>query len=122
MTSKIINMADRLKDSEDLKLEALFRSEPVLDDGFSAGVVSRVRRRMWVRRLSLPTAVVAGAIIAAKPLTQFAILVPKLVNIVPQDLTGVFDLQLGGMFQGTTVILGIMLLAAMLMIGRMLEE
>ena len=115
-------MADRLKDSEDLKLEALFRSEPVLDDGFSAGVVSRVRRRMWVRRLSLPTAVVAGAIIAAKPLTQFAILVPKLVNIVPQDLTGVFDLQLGGMFQGTTVILGIMLLAAMLMIGRMLEE
>jgi len=115
-------MAERLKDSEDLKLEALFRSEPVLDDGFSAGVVSRVRRRMWVRRLSLPTAFVAGVIIAAKPLTQLAILAPKLVNIVPQSLMSVFDLQLGGMIQGQTVILGIMLLAAMLMIGRMLEE
>ena len=122
MTSKIIIMAERLKDSEDLKLEALFRSEPVLDDGFSAGVVSRVRRRMWVRRLSLPTAFVAGVIIAAKPLTQLAILAPKLVNIVPQSLMSVFDLQLGGMIQGQTVILGIMLLAAMLMIGRMLEE
>jgi hypothetical protein len=115
-------MAERLKDSEDLKLEALFRSEPVLDDGFSAGVVSRVRRRMWVRRLSLPTAFVAGVIIAAKPLTQLVGLVPKLVSIFPQSLMSVFDLHLGGMIQGQTVILGIMLLAALLMIGRMLEE
>ena len=115
-------MADRLKDSEDLKLEALFRSVPVLDDGFSAGVVSRVRRRMWITRLSLPMAFVAGVILAAKPLSQLASLVPKLVNIVPQSLMSIFDLQLGGMFQGTTAILGIMLLAAMLMIGRILEE
>ena len=115
-------MAERLKDSEDLKLETLFRSEPVLDEVFSARIVSRVRRRMWVRRLSLPTAFIAGAIIAAKPLTQLAMLAPKLVNIVPQNLLSVFDLQLGGMFQGTTFILGIMLLAATLMIGRMLEE
>ena len=122
MTSKIINMAERLKDSEDLKLEALFRSETVLDDGFSARVVSRVRRRMWVRRLSLPTAFAIGAIIAAKPLAQLASLVPKFVSIVPQNVMNVFDLQLGGMFQGTTITLGIMLLAAMLMIGRMLEE
>ncbi len=122
MTSKIINMAERLKDSVDLKLEALFRSEPVLDDGFSARIVSRVRRRMWVRRLSLPTAFVAGVMIAAKPLMQLAGLVTQLVGIVPHSLMSVFDLQLGGMFQGPTVILGIMLLAAMLMIGRMLEE
>ncbi len=115
-------MAQRLKDSEDLKLEVLFRSEPVPDDGFSARIVSRVRRRMWVRRLSLPTAFVISAIIAAKPLMQLAALVPKLVGIVPQSLVSVFDLQLGGMFQGSTIILGIMLLAASLMIGRMLEE
>jgi len=114
-------MAERLKDSEDLKLEALFRSEPVLDDGFSVRIVSRVRRRMWIRRLSLPTAIAIGAIIAAKPLMQLANLVPKLVSIIPQSLVSVFDLQLGGMFQGTTITLGIMLLAAMLMIGRMLD-
>ena len=122
MTSKIINMAERLKDSEDLKLEALFRSEPVLDEGFSARIVSRVQRKMWIRRMSLPIAFVAGAIIAAKPLTQLVGLVPKLVSIVPQSLTSVFDFHLGGMIQGQTVILGIMLLAATLMIGRMLEE
>ncbi len=115
-------MAERLKDSEDLTLEALFRSAPVLDDGFSARIVSRVRRRMWIRRLSLPTAFAIGVIIAVKPLMQLAGLVTQLVGIVPHSLMSVFDLQLGGMFQGATVILGIMLLAAMLMIGRILEE
>ncbi len=115
-------MAEKLKDDIDLKLEALFRSEPVPDDGFSTGIVSRVRRRMWVRRLSMPAALVVGAIITAKPLLQLANLIPNLVNIVPQSLVSVFDLQLGGMFQESTIILGIMLLAAMLMIGRMLEE
>ena len=122
MTSKIINMAERLKDSEDLKLEALFRSEPVSDDGFSATIVSRVRRRMWVQRLSLPIAFVIGVIIAAKPLMQLAGLVPKVFGIVPQALGDIFDLQLEGMFQGTTIVWGIMLLAAILMVGRMLED
>jgi hypothetical protein len=115
-------MADRLKDSEDLKLEALFRSEPVEDDGFSDRVVSRVRRRMLVQRFSLPTAFVIGAIIAAKPLMQLGTLVPKLVGIVPQGLARLFEFPLADMFQGTTIILGVMLLAAMMMIGRMLEE
>ncbi len=115
-------MAERLKDSEDLKLEALFRFESVRDDGFSAGVVSRVRRRMWVQRLSLPVAFVIGAIIAAKPLMQLADLLPKVTGIVPQTLANILDLQLEGMFQGTTIVLGIMLLAAMLMVGRMLED
>ncbi len=115
-------MAERLKDSEDLKLEALFRSEPVPDDGFSARLVSRIRRRMWVQRLSLPVAFVIGAIIAAKPLMQLASLVPKVSGIVPQALANIFDLQLEGMFHGTTIILGIMLLGAILMVGRMLED
>ena len=70
-------MAERLKDSEDLQLEALFSSEPVQDDGFSARIMFRVQRRMWVRRLSLPVAIAIGAVIAAKPLLQLAELVPK---------------------------------------------
>jgi hypothetical protein len=115
-------MADRLKDSEDLKLEALFRSEPVPDDGFSATVESRVRRRLWVRRLSLPIAFVIGAVIAAKPLAQLATLVPKVVSLVPPSMVGLIDLPVNDMFQGSTIILGIMLLAAMMMIGRMLED
>ena len=55
-------MAERLKDDADLKLDALFRSEPVQDDGFSVRVVSRVRRRMWVQRLSFTKAFVISEI------------------------------------------------------------
>lgn len=120
MISKIIHMADRLKDSEDLKLEALFRSEPVPDDGFSARIVSRVRRRMWVQRLSLPAAIGIGAIIAAKPVMQLLAFVPKVIAVVPQSLTGILPLE--GSFQAPTILLGGILLAALLMIGRMLEE
>jgi hypothetical protein len=115
-------MVERLKDKEDLKLEALFRSESVADDGFSARVVSRVRRQMWIRRLSLPTALVIGGVIAVKPLLQLAGLVSKIVGIVPQGLVSSIDLPLGALFQGPTVILGIMLLGGMMMIGRILED
>ena len=120
-------MAERLKDSEDLKLEALFMSEPVQDDGFSDRIVARVRRRMWVQRLSLPTAFVIGAIISAKPLMQLASLAPKVVNIIPQSLMNFTDvpqgfINQGFMNQGPTIFLGIMLLGAMMMVGRMLEE
>ena len=115
-------MAERLKDKEDLKLEALFRSEPVRDDGFSARIESRIRRQMWIRRLSLPTAFVVGALIAAKPVMQLAGLVPKVVGIVPQGVLSSFDLSLSGLFQGPTIILGILLLGATLMIGQMLED
>ena len=120
-------MAERLKDSEDLKLEALFSSEPVLDDGFSDSVVSRVRRQMWLRRLTLPTAFIIGVIIAAKPLMQLASLAPKIVNIIPQSLMNFTDvpqgfINQGFMNQGPTIFLGIMLLGAMMMVGRMLEE
>ena len=115
-------MVERLKDKEDLKLESLFRSESVPDDGFSAKVVSRVRRRMWIQRLSLPTALVVGGLIAVKPLIQLAGLVPKIVGIVPQGLVSSIDLPLGALLQAPTVILGIMLLGGMMMIGRILED
>lgn len=122
MKSKIINMVDRLKDAEDLKLEALFGSDPIEDDGFSDRVVARVRRKVWVRRLALPTAFVVGLSIAVKPLLQFAELLPTLVGIIPANLGSVTDLPLDNLPQASTVILGAMLVMGMLMVGRMLEE
>ena len=56
MTSKIINMAEHIKDDADRMLESMFASDPVPDDGFSVRVVRKVRRRIWVRRLTLPIA------------------------------------------------------------------
>lgn len=67
MTSQIINMVDRMKSSEDRALETLFRSEPLPDGGFSARVAGRIRRRLWLRRLLVPAAVLAGGLVAVKP-------------------------------------------------------
>jgi len=122
LTSKIINMADRLKDDTDRRLEALFRPEPVRDDGFSSRVVARVRRQMWVQRLSLPAAFVIGAIFAAKPFVQLVEYLPKLAGLVPQGVAGIVDLPLDSMPQLSTVVLAILLLVVTMMIGRLLED
>ena len=122
MTSKIINMAERLKDKEDLALDAMFRSDPIADDGFSVKVVSTVRRRMWVRRLSLPVAVVIGAAISAKPLLQVANVVPGLINSVFGSTLSLDKLPLQDMPQLSTMLLGASLLMAVMLASRILEE
>ena len=38
-----------------------------VDDGFSASVVRRIRRRQWVRRTLLGTAAVVGGLVALAP-------------------------------------------------------
>jgi len=116
-------MADRLKDEADTRLESLFRSEPVRDDGFSVRVVARVRRQMWVRRLSLPLAFVIGVALSAKPLLQLANALPKLLGSVPAAAGLSLDkLPINVLPQTSSIIMGVMLLAAVLMIGRMLED
>ena len=122
MTSKIINMAERLKDKEDLALDAMFRSDPIADDGFSVKVVSTVRRRMWVRRLSLPVAVVIGAAISAKPLFQVVNVVPGLINSVFGSALSLDKLPLQNMPQFSTMLLGASLLMAAMLASRILEE
>ncbi len=112
-------MVDRLKDNEDKLLESLFRSDPVLDNGFSLKVVSEINRRIWIRRLTLPAAFVVGAAIAVKPLSQLAVTFGKLLTLIPTNFGG---LSLGNFPQISTVLLGGLLLAAMMMVGKMLEE
>jgi len=112
-------MVDRLKDNEDKLLESLFRSDPVLDNGFSLKVISEIKRRIWIRRLTLPAAFVVGAAIAVKPLSQLAVTFSKLLTLIPTNFGG---LSLGNFPQISTVLLGGLLLAAMMMVGKMLEE
>jgi hypothetical protein len=115
-------MAERRKDAEDRTLEALFRSEPIVDDGFTVKVVSRVRRRIWVRRLSLPIAIVVGALIGLKPLVQVATLLPDLLRLVPADLFKLDTLPVGDLPQVSTLLIGAAIVMAITMVGRMLEE
>ena len=119
MKSKIINMADRLKDNEDKVLETLFGSETVPDNGFSARVIARLNRRLWIRRLALPTAFLLGAAVALKPLSQLVVTFSKLLTVIPADVS---SLSIDVIPQSTTVVLGALLLAAMMMITKILED
>ncbi len=119
MTSKIINMAERIKDEEDRLLETMFASEPIADDGFSAVIMRRIRRKMLLRRLSLPLAALIGGAIAFKPLVALAGLGQQLLLQLPDELvTGAADslptLQL--------VVTGGLLLLVAVMAMSMIED
>jgi len=122
LTSKIIYMADRMKDKEDLALEALFRSDPVPDDRFTASVMSRVRRGIWVRRLSMPVAVLVGLSISAKPLVEAATTLPGLLNSLFGRLLGLDTLPAASLPHLSTILIGATLLMAVTMASRLLED
>ena len=112
-------MVNRLKDNEDRLLELLFGSEPVPDSGFSTRVMTRLNRRLWVRRLALPTAVLIGAVIAVKPLSQLVVTLSKLLTLIPADVGGI---SMDVIPQMTTVFLGGLLLVAVMIITKILED
>ena len=119
----IINMADRMKDDEDLKLESLFASESVADDGFSDKVIKRVRRRIWVRRLALPVAFIIGGSIAVKPLTELLAALFGFATTLSASAGLSTDLLPSGLMPaGPTFMLGVMAVLAFVMIGKMLED
>ena len=122
MKSKIINMAERLKDKEDLKLESMFRSDPVPDDGFSVNVVSRVRRRIWIRRLSMPVAIGLGLIVSARPILEVVNVVPELANSLFGASLSIDQLPVGDIPQLSTMLFGATLLMAVMLASRILEE
>ncbi len=119
MTSKIINMAEKIKDAEDRLLESLFESPPLADDGFSARVVRKVNRQLWVRRLTLPIAAVIGGVIAFKPLAGLVTALANLSSLIPQDL---INSATSSIPQFQTVVLGAILLAVGLLSLRLLED
>ncbi len=123
MSSTIINMVKRMKDEEDIRLESLFASDAIADDGFSDRVLKRVRRQVWVRRLALPIAFVIGAAIAFKPLVALATILVNLVSVIPGTLGSELALIPVDFLPGTsTIVLGLIAVMAITMIGKMLED
>ena len=88
MISKIINMAERIKDDKDRLLESMFASEPIADNGFSEQIIRQVRRKLLVRRLTLPIAGLIGAAIAYQPLVAIVSTVYQVVQQLPGDVVG----------------------------------
>ncbi|MGI9233705.1 MAG: hypothetical protein ACR2RD_08760 [Woeseiaceae bacterium] len=112
-------MAERIKDADDRILESMFEAAPIADAGFSAAVVRRIRRRLWLRRLAVPVAALGGGAIAVKPLTSFVTVVASLTPMIPPQL---IDSVTSMIPQLSTVILGGILLAVCLIGVRALED
>jgi hypothetical protein len=119
LKSKIINMAEHLKDADDRLLESLFASEPLADDGFSERIVRRIRRRLWVRRFALAAALSFGGVIALKPTLALSGFVLRQVQNVSGGLPGI-DLNA---IPSTTMLVGGALLFLVTVLGaRLLED
>ena len=116
-------MAEKIKDAEDRLLESLFESAPIADDGFSAKVVGKIRRRLWLRRLTLPVAAVIGGAFAIKPLAGLAMTIANLSSsmssLVPEELVSATSEIVP---QAPLVVLGAMLLAACMVGLRAIED
>jgi len=119
LTSKIINMAEKIKDTEDRLLESLFESPPLADDGFSAGIVKRINRRLWFRRLTVPVAAIIGGVVAFKPLASLVTTFANFSTLIPQDL---ISGAASSIPQFQTIVLGAVLLVVGLVSIRMLEH
>ncbi len=129
MTSKIINMADKIKDAEDHLLESLFRSEEIADNGFSKRVITRIRRRIWLRRLALPGAMLIGAAIAARPLFDLLTATSKLLTAVPESVLNMpstllpqFQVPAFGTMLAQTIVFAAILVGVGIIGARYLNE
>jgi hypothetical protein len=108
-----------MKDMEDVRLESLFRSEEIADDGFSDRVVARVRHRIWIRRWTMPAAILIGASIAAKPATELLALLPTLMAFLPEEFRIMPE---NFVPQMSTLVVGAALAGVMTLVIRTLEE
>ncbi len=100
-------------------LEALFAAPPIADDGFSKLIVRKLQRKLWLRRLILPVAGIAGGAIAFKPLAGLVGLLASLSTLVPERFVSA---TAGSIPQFQIVVLGAILLAACLLLMRFLED
>ena len=116
-------MVERMKDQEDVRLESLFASEAIVDNGFSANVLRKVRRQMWARRLALPVAFVIGTAIAFKPLMSLVTMLAGLLSLIPENLAAESALIPAGFMPGaSTIVMGMMAVMVVTMVGKMLED
>ncbi len=119
MTSKIINMAERIKDEKDRLLESMFASDTIADDGFSDQIVRRVRRKLFVRRLTLPLAALIGGAFAFKPLTALVGTLYLVLQQLPGDVVGSAANSLPSM---QFIVTGGLILFAAILSMNMLED
>ena len=76
---------------EEMRLSALFETltPPLEDEGFSAIVTRRIRRRVWLRRVVLGAAVFIGGVLALGPLFELSVQMSGLSVLLAEGLVSV---------------------------------
>jgi len=116
-------MADKMKDATDRKLESLFASDAIADVGFSTRVEKRIQHQLWVDRLALPIAILVGGAIALKPMIALLIALSRLTTALPHNVIS----TIGGLASGnlphlSTIVTGVILALAFVMVSAFLED
>ena len=119
MKSKIINMAERIKDEQDRLLESMFESTPIADNEFSGQIVRRIRRKLWIRRITLPVAVLVGGLVAFQPMAALVKGVYQLLSSMPGD---VLPSVLGSLPSLQLIVTGALILFVAMFSLNMLED
>ncbi len=119
----IINMADKMKDAEDLKLEALFKSESIADAGFSTRIEKRMRRQLLINRFALPVAILIGGLIAFKPMIDLLSAFSHWLVISPEAVSKYVSLLVTPNLSSMPLVwLGGLIVLGFVMFPRMLED
>ena len=112
-------MADKIKDAQDRMLDSMFASDPIADNGFSNRVVRRIQRRLWLRRLSMPIAIVLGLALAFQPAMDLLQALAGLLDTIP---THIISVPVGWIPKLQNVVLAGMLVVTGIFGLRMLED
>ena len=72
-------MSSAATHEEERRIAELFQAlnPPLEDDGFSGAVTRRIGRRLWLRRVVLGAAVLAGGVLAFGPLSGLSVLLSE---------------------------------------------
>jgi hypothetical protein len=112
-------MAEKIQDTEDRFLESLMASPPIADDGFSTQIVGNLKRRLWIRRLTVPVAGIIGGVLAFKPLSGLVTIIASLSSMIPKE---VVRSTADSLPQMSLIMLGAALLVTCLVGLRFLED
>jgi len=122
LTSKIINMAERMKDEQDRLLESMFESTPIADNGFSRQIVRRIRRKLWIRRITLPVAVLLGGLVAFQPVVAILRGLYQVLSSMPGVPADLVPSLAGSLPSLQLIVTGALILFVVMFSLNMLED